>query len=79
MTGDFEEGVIFDIIDHVGRRFGRYHESLMKTSYDLADFFPPGSGWWGWGVGVKWGVFSMFKDLFKPIKYGGETVETDIW
>ena len=57
-----EDGVIFEIIDHVGRWLGRYPESLMKIGHDLVEKkFVPGSGsGWGW-------VFSMFKDRFKPI------------
>ena len=43
-----ENGVTFDIIDHVDRRLGRYPESLMKIQHDLAEkkLFP-GRGW-GW-------------------------------
>ena len=68
LIGDFEDGIIFDIIDHVSRWLGRYPESLIKIGYDLAEKkFVPRSGWgWCWGVGV--GFFSNFKDRFKLIK-----------
>ena len=32
-----EDGVTFDIIDHVDRWSGRYPESLIKILYDLAE------------------------------------------
>ena len=32
-----EEGVIFDIKDHVGRLLGRYPECLMKIVHDMAE------------------------------------------
>ena len=35
LTGDLKDGVIFDIIDHVGRLLGRYPESLMKIRVGL--------------------------------------------
>ena len=35
LTGDLEDGVIFDIINHVSRSLGRYPESLMKIRQDL--------------------------------------------
>ena len=60
MTGDLNDKVIFDIIDHVGRWSGRYPESLIKIGHDLADkkFVPGlglglGVGGWGWGVGFS--------------------------
>ncbi len=37
MNGDLEDGVTFDIIDHVDRWLGRYLESLVKICHDLAD------------------------------------------
>ena len=37
-------GVIFDILDDVGRRSGRYPESLMKIRHDLADWLHLGLG-----------------------------------
>ncbi len=41
---DFNEGVIFDIIDDVVRLLGRYPEILMKIQHDLAEkkLFPGG-------------------------------------
>ena len=52
MIGDLEDGVIFDIIDHVDRWLGRYSESLMSVQHDLAEkkLFPGGVGW---GVGFS--------------------------
>ena len=38
LTGDFEDGVIFDIIDNVGGCSGRYPESLIKFCHDFADW-----------------------------------------
>ena len=35
LTGDLEDGVIFDILNHVSRLLGRYPESLVKIRYDL--------------------------------------------
>ena len=37
LIGDLEDGVIFDIIDHVERWFGRYPESLVKIRHDFAE------------------------------------------
>ena len=37
MTGDLEDGVIFDIIDHDCRWYSRQPESLMKIGHDLAE------------------------------------------
>ena len=44
LTLDLEEGVIFHIIDHVGRGFRRYSESLMKICHDLVDWLHFGLG-----------------------------------
>ena len=52
LTGDLQVGVIFDIIDHVGRWSGRYHKSLMKMGHVLADWFHLGlGGQWGFLIG----------------------------
>ena len=34
LTGDLKDGVIFDIIDQVGRWNGRFPESLMMIQHD---------------------------------------------
>ena len=56
MIGDLEDGVTFDIIDHVDRLLGRYPESLMKIRHDLAEkkLFPGGG--WGFGLGLGFSV-----------------------
>ena len=47
-TGNFQNGVIFKIIDNVSRWSERYHLSLMKICHDLADWLHLGLGWlWG--------------------------------
>ena len=60
LTGDLKDGIIFDIINHVGRWYGRYPESFMKIQHDMAEenVVPSGVGW----------VFSKIKDRFKQIK-----------
>ena len=53
---DLADGVIIDILDHVGRLLGRYTEYLMKIQYDMAEkkISLVGVGWcWG-GVGMDW-------------------------
>ena len=54
LPGDLKEGVIFEIIYHVGRWLGRYPESLMKTWHYMAenDLVPIGGGSMGGGGGV---------------------------
>ena len=44
-------GVIFDIIDDVGRWSERYPESLMNICHDLAD-------WLNLGFGGHWGFLT---------------------
>ena len=45
-------GVIFDIVDDVGRWSGRHLESLMKIHHDLADWLHLGhGGHWGFLTG----------------------------
>ena len=63
LTGDLEDGFIFDIINHVRIWSGRYPVSLMKIGLDMAEKKLVPGGRWG-GVGL---VFSKFKDRFKPI------------
>ena len=47
LTGDLEEGVIFNIIDQVGRWLGKYPESLLKIQHDIVDCLHLGlGGWW---------------------------------
>ena len=54
MTGDLKDGVISDILDHVGIWLGRYPEIFMKIRRDMAEkqFVP------SW-VGVFGVVFSV--------------------
>ena len=61
--GNLKDGVIFDIIDPVGKRSGRYPESLMKIRHDMAEkkFVPSwgvrfGGRGWGWGLELGVGV-----------------------
>ena len=52
LIDDLKDGVIFYIIDHIGRWSGRYHESLMKIRHDLADWLHFGfRGGWGFLTG----------------------------
>ena len=63
-----EDGVIFDIRDHVGRLLRRYPESVMNIPHGLAEEkFVPGVGGIVWGLVGLVGVFSKFKDRIKPI------------
>ena len=59
LIGDLKDGLIFDIIDHVRRWFGRYPGSLMNIWHDLAEkkFVP------GWGLGVGVGLDWVFSKL----------------
>ena len=61
--GNLNDGVIFDIIDPVGKRSGRYPESLMKIRHDMDEksLSPVGGfglvagvgvGGWSWELGL---------------------------
>ena len=56
-----EDGVTFDIIDHVGSCLERYPESLMKIRYDLAEKKVNPRVVWRVGR-VGWLVIVKFKD-----------------
>ena len=59
LTGDLEDGGPLYIIDHVGRWYGRYPESLMKIRHDMAEKkLVPGGRW----------VLAKFKEWSKPFK-----------